>query len=136
MFLFVPAFSSLMQHIAFLDKHSHDSQSCRIQVSFQGLEWYMYNRTAAYDNIASALDPRASASRPESRHQSENATEPRRVNTKSSGLASMYLFLSQICVKFTLVSRSVLHSTFNVYPRGTSVDSISIYVAQATTTQS
>lgn len=84
------ALSSLTFNFAFQDKHSHESQSCRIQVSFQGFEWYMYNRTAAYDNIASALDPRASVSRPESRRQSEDVNEPRRVNTKSSGFAGLY----------------------------------------------
>ncbi|KZT11041.1 uncharacterized protein LAESUDRAFT_741340 [Laetiporus sulphureus 93-53] len=29
----------------------HVPLSCRIHVSLQGLEWYIYNRTAAYDNI-------------------------------------------------------------------------------------
>ena len=30
--------------------------ACRIHISLQGLEWFMYNRTAAYDNIVSQLD--------------------------------------------------------------------------------
>ncbi|OBZ68127.1 hypothetical protein A0H81_11865 [Grifola frondosa] len=29
---------------------------CRIHMSFQGLEWFMYNRTAAFDNIIKQLD--------------------------------------------------------------------------------
>ncbi|KAK0195692.1 hypothetical protein F5146DRAFT_1101121 [Armillaria mellea] len=28
---------------------------CRIQVSFQGFEWFLYNRTAAYENIISQM---------------------------------------------------------------------------------
>ena len=30
--------------------------SCRLHMSFQGLEWFIYNRTAAYDNIIQAMD--------------------------------------------------------------------------------
>lgn len=30
--------------------------SCRLHVSLQGLEWFIYNRTAAYDNIVSAME--------------------------------------------------------------------------------
>jgi hypothetical protein len=30
--------------------------SCRIQLSFQGLEWFLYNRTAAYDNIIAQME--------------------------------------------------------------------------------
>lgn len=41
--------------------------SCRIQLSFQGLEWFVYNRTGAYDNIIAQMEkatqstPRASS---------------------------------------------------------------------------
>lgn len=31
--------------------------SCRIQLSLQGVEWFMYNRTAAYDNIVAQMEP-------------------------------------------------------------------------------
>ncbi|KAI8993910.1 hypothetical protein BD414DRAFT_436222, partial [Trametes punicea] len=30
--------------------------ACRVHVSLQGLEWFIYNRTAAFDNIVSQLD--------------------------------------------------------------------------------
>lgn len=30
--------------------------SCRLHVSLQGLEWFMYNRTVAYDNVVSAME--------------------------------------------------------------------------------
>jgi hypothetical protein len=39
---------------------------CRIQISFQGFEWFLYNRTAAYDDIISKMEANIS-SRPVSR---------------------------------------------------------------------
>ncbi|KAI0093075.1 hypothetical protein BDY19DRAFT_882324 [Irpex rosettiformis] len=33
--------------------------ACRVHVSFQGLEWLIYNRALAYDNIVSSMDPQA-----------------------------------------------------------------------------
>lgn len=30
--------------------------ACRVHLSLQGLEWFVYNRTAAFDNIVSQLD--------------------------------------------------------------------------------
>lgn len=65
------------------DKHGTGSQSCRLHLSFEGFEWFMYNRTAAYDSIAAALDPDADHSG--SRNRSEETTEPRRTTTTSSG---------------------------------------------------
>ncbi|KAE9411411.1 hypothetical protein BT96DRAFT_961320 [Gymnopus androsaceus JB14] len=35
--------------------------SCRIQVSIHGFEWFLYNRTAAYDNILSQMRAQPSA---------------------------------------------------------------------------
>lgn len=29
--------------------------SCRLHISLQGMEWFIYNRTAAYDNVVSAM---------------------------------------------------------------------------------
>ncbi|KAK0226200.1 hypothetical protein IW262DRAFT_1457427 [Armillaria fumosa] len=34
---------------------------CRIQISFQGFEWFLYNRTAAYENIISQMVSKNSA---------------------------------------------------------------------------
>ncbi|KAL1942384.1 hypothetical protein VTO73DRAFT_5986 [Trametes versicolor] len=31
--------------------------ACRVHISLQGFEWFIYNRTAAFDNIVSQLDP-------------------------------------------------------------------------------
>ncbi len=31
--------------------------ACRVHISLEGLEWFMYNRTAAFDNIVSQLGP-------------------------------------------------------------------------------
>ncbi|CAL1706934.1 unnamed protein product [Somion occarium] len=36
--------------------------SCRVNVSLRGLEWFIYNRTAAYDNIISAMESSAAHS--------------------------------------------------------------------------
>ncbi|KAF7321613.1 hypothetical protein MKEN_00682400 [Mycena kentingensis (nom. inval.)] len=51
------------------------SSSCRVQISLQGVEWYLYNRTAAYDSIVAQLGVKVppDTSRPASRntgHQS------------------------------------------------------------------
>ncbi|TFK44762.1 hypothetical protein BDQ12DRAFT_730786 [Crucibulum laeve] len=46
------------------DKQTKRSLSCRIQISLQGFEWFLYNRTAAYDSIISQME---SSSRPTSR---------------------------------------------------------------------
>lgn len=48
----------------------------------------MYNRTSAYDNIASALDPNRARTQPQG--LSEENIEPRRVTTKSSGYQGKY----------------------------------------------
>lgn len=37
-------------------KLSGRASACRIHFSFQGAEWFMYNRTAAYDNILTQLE--------------------------------------------------------------------------------
>ncbi|KAG7440025.1 uncharacterized protein BT62DRAFT_646663 [Guyanagaster necrorhizus] len=37
------------------EKSGPQNSLCRIQVSFQGFEWFLYNRTAAYDNIISQM---------------------------------------------------------------------------------
>jgi hypothetical protein len=31
--------------------------SCRIQLCLEGMEWFLYNRTAAYDNILAQMEP-------------------------------------------------------------------------------
>ncbi|KAF8973209.1 hypothetical protein BDZ97DRAFT_665381 [Flammula alnicola] len=37
-------------------KLSNRLWSCRIQLSFQGVEWFIYNRTAAYDSIVDQIE--------------------------------------------------------------------------------
>ena len=51
--------------------------SCRIQLSFQGVEWFLYNRTPAYDDIIAQMEK---ASRSTSRASSQ------RVFSRSSQL--------------------------------------------------
>ncbi|KII92575.1 hypothetical protein PLICRDRAFT_134291 [Plicaturopsis crispa FD-325 SS-3] len=60
-------------HSADIAQHYRDAEfgppSCRVQVSCEGFEWFLYNRTAAYDSIASKLfsGPLPTPSRPVSR---------------------------------------------------------------------
>ncbi|KAK0484381.1 hypothetical protein EDD18DRAFT_1361385 [Armillaria luteobubalina] len=37
------------------EEQKAEQNPCRIQVSFQGFEWFLYNRTAAYENIISQM---------------------------------------------------------------------------------
>ncbi|KAH9930383.1 hypothetical protein B0H21DRAFT_878964 [Amylocystis lapponica] len=39
-----------------LNLKGHSPLSCRIHTSLQGVEWFIYNRTAAYDNIVSQME--------------------------------------------------------------------------------
>jgi len=48
-------------------KHLSRLWSCRIQLSLQGVEWFLYNRTAAYDGIVEQMEK---ANRPASRSSS------------------------------------------------------------------
>ncbi|KAH7913899.1 hypothetical protein BJ138DRAFT_527505 [Hygrophoropsis aurantiaca] len=51
--------------------------SCRIKVSIQGLEWFLYNRTAAYDYIISQMQSKD--------HPTPADTEPNRMFSRTSG---------------------------------------------------
>ncbi|KAF7315604.1 hypothetical protein MIND_00075800 [Mycena indigotica] len=52
-----------------LDDAKHGrSPSCRVQISLQGVEWFLYNRTAAYDSIVAQMGAKTSPSRPASRN--------------------------------------------------------------------
>ena len=52
--------------------------SCRIKVSAHGIEWFLYNKTAAYDHILSQMQAKEP---PVAR-----GSEPRRYFTRTSGL--------------------------------------------------
>ncbi|KAF7969728.1 hypothetical protein HWV62_26142, partial [Athelia sp. TMB] len=71
-------------------KQGTQAQSCRLHLAFEGFEWLMYNRTAAYDSITAALDPGMEP--PVSRRQSVDTTHARRTTTRSSAFetSSMY----------------------------------------------
>ncbi len=43
------------------ESRSTTNSSCRIHVSFHGFEWFLYNRTAAFDNIISQMRAQPSA---------------------------------------------------------------------------
>lgn len=36
--------------------------SCRLHITLQGLEWFVYNRTAAYDHVLSAMETSTASS--------------------------------------------------------------------------
>ncbi|KAG0707320.1 hypothetical protein DFH29DRAFT_995117 [Suillus ampliporus] len=57
--------------------HTSSFPSCRIKVSVQGFEWFLYNKTAAYDHIISQMQAKASPC-PET-------PEPRRMFSHTSG---------------------------------------------------
>ncbi|KAG2150597.1 hypothetical protein DEU56DRAFT_37144 [Suillus clintonianus] len=56
--------------------HASSFPSCRIKVSVQGFEWFLYNKTAAYDHIISQMQTKTSP-RPE-------PSEPRRMFSRTS----------------------------------------------------
>lgn len=55
---------------------------CRVKISVHGFEWFLYNKTAAYDHIVSQMQART-PSNPE-------LSAPRRLFTRSSGLEGLY----------------------------------------------
>lgn len=57
---------------------THALPSCRVKVSAQGFEWFLYNRTAAYDHILSQMRPKET--------QGPEESEPRRYFSRTSVL--------------------------------------------------
>ena len=55
-----PAEEEDLSHARVIGEDANGKRSaplaCRVHISLQGLEWFMYNRTAAFDNIVSQLD--------------------------------------------------------------------------------
>ncbi|KAI0074167.1 hypothetical protein K474DRAFT_1774197 [Panus rudis PR-1116 ss-1] len=61
--------------------------SCRVHLSLQGLEWLIYNRTAAFDNIISSMEASAeSAPEEEGRPSGEGRVSIRKMFSRTSGL--------------------------------------------------
>ena len=72
---------------------------CRFHVTLEGFEWFLYNRTAAFDYIVSQMEAKTPVTE---RHQSLStdgaAFQLRQLFTKSSASESAYcLFLSRWC---------------------------------------
>lgn len=67
--------------VAHVSKSSH----CRFHATFEGFEWFIYNRTAAFDNIVSLMEVNTPV--PESRAQGSSAdrlaSQLRHIFTKS-----------------------------------------------------
>ena len=64
----------------------YKSSRCRFHATFEGFEWFIYNRTAAFDNIVSRMEVNTPV--PESRTQGSSAdraaSQLRHIFTKSS----------------------------------------------------
>ena len=45
----------LLKSYVAIEKSFRRPPGCRIHIALEGLEWYMYNRTAAYENVLSQL---------------------------------------------------------------------------------
>ncbi|KAJ7188161.1 hypothetical protein C8R46DRAFT_12137 [Mycena filopes] len=61
------------------DSKQSRSPSCRVQISLQGFEWFLYNRTAAYDGIVTQMGvkiPSRPASRNTGPQSSQRSTVP------------------------------------------------------------
>lgn len=70
--------------------------SCRIQLSFQGLEWFLYNRTAAYDNIIAQMEKASrSTSRASSHGIFSRSSQQGRCAINSFGLLHWLMCLLQ-----------------------------------------
>ncbi|KAL6305048.1 hypothetical protein BKA93DRAFT_731948 [Sparassis latifolia] len=68
---------------------------CRIHMSIQGLEWFIYNRTAAYDNIASQMESEVipSTPAPTPTHFSTEGRGPvRKIFSRSSAVHETSIF--------------------------------------------
>jgi hypothetical protein len=65
--------------------HVSKSSRCRFHATFEGFEWFIYNRTAAFDNIVSRMEVNTPV--PESRAQGSSAdraaSQLRHIFTKS-----------------------------------------------------
>jgi hypothetical protein len=65
--------------------HASKSPRCRFHATFEGFEWFIYNRTAAFDNIVSRMEVQTPV--PENRAQGSSAdraaSQLRHVFTKS-----------------------------------------------------
>ncbi|EAU91786.1 hypothetical protein CC1G_04554 [Coprinopsis cinerea okayama7 len=57
--------------------------SCRIHISFQGFEWFMYNRTASFDNIVSQMESNLNRS-------TSRFSEGRRSKSRQDGGSTAY----------------------------------------------
>ncbi|KAF8630636.1 hypothetical protein AX15_002787 [Amanita polypyramis BW_CC] len=99
--------------------------SCRIQLSIQGFEWFLYNRTAAYDSIISQMERMDDLSRSETRstdrrkftgHFSHaDSTNP--INT--SRTRHFLRILSSIKSTWSLIKNQLPHiDSMDVFPIG------------------
>lgn len=85
-------------------KQSFRLWSCRIQLTFEGMEWFLYNRTAAYDSILEQIEK---ASRPTSRSSSHHRLFRRFSRQGANIIVVSLLFLSRLT--FFIGDTSILY---------------------------
>ncbi len=87
--------------------HVSKPSHCRFHASFEGFEWFIYNRTAAFDNIVSQME--ATTPVPESRAQGSSAdraaSQLRHIFTRSPAGSD------SACILFCRYSRVIVHHT-------------------------
>jgi len=77
--LFVRLYETLGSYLFFNLVQDSWLPSCRIQVTLQGFEWFLYNRTAAYENILTQME----------KSMGGDTLRSRDANRSSQGLSSL-----------------------------------------------
>lgn len=75
-------------HMIYILVKERSPLSCRIHVALQGMEWFIYNRTAAYDHIVSQLDTETTYTPVPTpyRTSADGRGSVRKVSSRTSGL--------------------------------------------------
>ncbi|KAL4073990.1 hypothetical protein J3A83DRAFT_4507268, partial [Scleroderma citrinum] len=84
----------------------HTFPSCRIKVTVHGFEWFLYNKTAAYDHIVSQMQ----ASMPPN---SSGTSEPRHLLSRTSGLEGMLSSLYPPSSFTSMKAPPIIHAALN-----------------------
>jgi hypothetical protein len=105
--LYVSPFRVVPNKIA--ASHVSRSPRCRFHATFEGFEWFIYNRTAAFDNIVSHMEANASVPERHARGSSADraASQMRHIFSKSpTGGDGAYIFF--LLLRYSRVMASQL----------------------------
>ncbi|KAI6157760.1 hypothetical protein BKA82DRAFT_130576 [Pisolithus tinctorius] len=78
---------------------------CRVKISVHGFEWFLYNKTAAYDHIISQMQAGTSSN--------SELSEPRRLFSRSSGLEGLWEGLYPPAVFSNIKAPPIIHAALN-----------------------